>query len=121
MPEAGRFTEIVTGTAVKELGVGFENNLNMRLVCDQDMVAGKAHTPVGGWRPPFIEATWARVDNCKEATFLAVYSLGKDTEPPAAKIIKSSEEEIILEVKAKDKTYTMTVKPKNKKAEVAAK
>jgi hypothetical protein len=121
LPEAGYFTEVVTGAAGKELRIGFENDLNMRLVCDQDMVAGKARTPVGGWRPAKIEVTWARVDNCKEATFLAVFSLGKDAEPPAAKIVKSTDDEIVLEMKAKDKSHTVTVKPKAKKAAVEVK
>jgi len=121
LPAAGSFTEIGTGAAGKELRIGFEKDLKMRLICDQDMVAGKAQTPLGGWRPPKIEVTWARVDNCKEATFLAVYSLGKDAEPPAAKIVKSTDDEIVIEVKSKDRTYTMTVKPKEKKAEVVGK
>lgn len=121
LPEAGRFTDVVTGAAGKEARLGFENSLNMRLVCDQDMVAGKALTPVGGWRPATIEVTWARVDNAKEATFLAVFALGKDIEPPAARIVKSADDEIAIALKDKDKTWTLTIKPKEKKAGVEMK
>ena len=98
----------------------FANGLKMRLVSDQDLTGYKAIS-FGGYMGTPMEVTWARLDNCKEATFLSVFSFGKDTEPPAARIVKSSEDEIVIEVKSKDKTYTVTVKPKEKKAEVVGK
>jgi hypothetical protein len=71
LPERGRFTEVVTGAAGKELWLDFENDLRMRLVCDQDMSGGKART-YGGFGQNMMDVTWARVESAKEANFLAV-------------------------------------------------
>ena len=120
IPEAGRYKDIVAGPCGKEMRLDFANGLKMRLVSDQDLTGYKAIS-FGGYMGTPMEVTWARLDNCKEATFLSVFSFGKDTEPPAARIVKSSEDEIVIEVKSKDKTYTVTVKPKEKKAEVVGK
>ena len=67
IPEAGRYKDIVTGACGKELRVDFENGLKMRLVCDQDMTGCKAIS-VGGYMGTPMEVTWARLDNCKEAS-----------------------------------------------------
>ena len=75
----------------------------------------------GGYMGTPMEVTWARLDNCKEAALLATFFLGKDTKPPAAKIVKSTDDEIVLELKAKDKRHTVTVKPKAKKVAVEVK
>ncbi|MBM4030810.1 MAG: hypothetical protein FJ291_03395 [Planctomycetes bacterium] len=117
LPAAGRFTEIIGGACGKELRVDFGNALKMRLACDQEMAGYKALTFKGDGP---IEVTWARADNAKEATFLATFTLGKDTEPPAAKIIKSTDDEVMLDVKAKDRGWTLTVHPKQRRAEVMA-
>jgi hypothetical protein len=114
--EKGKFFEAVSGPAGKEMRIDFGGDLKMRLVSDQDMTGGKAKTQ--RLAKEAIDVTWARVDSSKGATFLATFSLGKDTEPPAAKIVKSTASEIVLEVKGKEKAYTITVKPKEKKAVV---
>ena len=92
----------------------------MRLVCDRELTSGKART-YGGYQQNMMDVTWARADNAKEATFLATFSLSKDAEPSAARIVKSTDDEIVLEVKGKDKTYTIAIKPGEKKAEVTGK
>lgn len=117
LPEVGRFTDILGGPCGKELRVDFENALKMRLVCDRDLTGYKALT-FCGLGP--MEVTWARLDDAKEATFLATFSLGKDADPPAGKIVKSTDDEIVLEVKARARAWTVTVRPKEKKAEVVA-
>ncbi|MBM4037567.1 MAG: hypothetical protein FJ290_03550 [Planctomycetes bacterium] len=89
----------------------------MRLACDQEMAGYKALTFKGDGP---IEVTWARADNAKEATFLATFTLGKDAEPPAGKIVKSSDDESVLEVEAKDRAWTIIVRPKQGKTEVMA-
>lgn len=114
--EKGRFTDVLTGAAGKEMRIDFGGGLKMRLVCDQEMTGGKARTPTEPNET--MDVTWARVDNARGATFLATFSLGQDTEPPAVKIVKSADDELILEVQGKGKTYTMTVKPTEKKVVV---
>jgi hypothetical protein len=83
------------------------------------MTGGKARTH-GGYQQTTMDVTWARVDGAREATFLATFALGKDNEPPAARIVKSTDDETVLEVKDRNKAYTIAVKPKEKKAEVTA-
>ena len=119
LPERGRFIEVVSGPAGKELRIDFGNDLKMRLVCDRDMTGGKARTH-GGYQQMMMDVTWARVDNAREATFLATFSLGKEADPPAATIVKCTDDEIVLEIKAKDRAWAITVRPKDKKAEVVA-
>lgn len=120
IPEAGRYKDIDAGPCSREMRIDFENGLKMRLVADQDMTGYKA-VSFGGYMGTPMEVTWARLDNCKEANLLAVFSFGKDTQPPAAKIVKSTDDEIVIEVKDKEKTYTMTISPKEKKAWVEGK
>jgi len=119
LPERGRFTEVVSGPAGKELRIDFGNDLKMRLACDRDMTGGKARTH-GGYQQTMMDVTWARVDNARQATFLATFSLGKEVEPPAAAIVKSNDDQVVLEVKARDGAWTITVHPKDKKATIRA-
>jgi len=117
IPEIGRFTEIRGGPCGRELRLSFENNLAMRLVCDHDMT-GFAALTFNALGP--LQTTWARVENAREATFLAVFSLGKDAEPPEARIVKSGADEIVLEVQDKERAWTITVRPGDGRAEVDA-
>lgn len=114
--EKGRFTDVVAGAVGKELRIDYGNGLKMRLVSDQEMLGCKARTQRTARES--IDVTWARRDNATTATFLATFTLGKDTEPPAATIVKSTDSEVVLEVKGPEKTYTIIVKPKEKKAEI---
>jgi hypothetical protein len=115
--EKGRFTDVVSGSAGKEMRIDYGGGaIKMRLICDQEMTGCRARTPTEPNET--MDVTWARLDNAKGGTFLATFSLGEDTEPPAAKIVKSTDSEIVLEVKVKEKAYTITVKPKEKKAAV---
>ncbi len=115
LPEAGRFSNLQTGQACQELRIDFQNHLNMRLVSDQDMTGCKALT-FAATGP--IEVTWARLDHTTEATFLATFSLGKDSQPPHARIIKSTDDEIVFEVTAPDQAFVVTIRPGDKTAEV---
>lgn len=120
LSEKGRFADVLSGAAGKEMRIDFAGGgLKMRLVSDQDMTGCKARTPT---EPnEMMDVTWARLDDSKAATFLATFSLGKDSEPPAAKILKSTDAEIVLEVAGKKRAYNIAVKPKQKKAEVVEK
>lgn len=112
----GMFSDVVSGLAGKELRIDFGGDLRMRLVSDQEMTGCKARTQRTAKEA--IDVTWARVDNAKSATFLATFSLGKDLEPPAAMIVKSTDSEIVLEVTGADKAYGVTVKPTERKADI---
>jgi len=118
IPKAGRFQEIEGGGCGKELRLDFANGLKMRLVSDHDLTGYKA-VSFGGYLGNPMEVTWARVDDAREASFLAAFSYGADAEPPAVRIVKSTADEIVVEVTGKDKTRTLTIRPRQKQAAVA--
>ena len=109
LSEKGRFTDVVAGPAGSEMRIDFGGGLKMRLVCDREMLGCKARTPTEPNET--IDVTWARVADATAATFLATFSLGADEEPPAAKILKSTTEEIVLQVLGTGKARTITIKP----------
>lgn len=116
----GHFTNIEGGACGNELRVDFDNGLQMRVVSDQPMQGYKALT-FGQYYGLPMEVTFARVPDAKAATFLTTYSLGKDIQPAVGRIVKSTDEELVLDVVTKEHTYTITVKPAEKVAEVTVK
>ncbi len=97
----------------------FGNGLKMRLVADCDLQAFKAVT-VGGYQAQPVEATFARAADATEATFLAAFTLGKEAEPPALRIVKSGPDALVLEVVAKEGAHTITVEPLKKAVSVSS-
>jgi hypothetical protein len=91
----------------------------MRLVSDGDMSAYKGLT-VGTYQATPMEFTFARRADAKEAAFLAAFTLGKEAEPPALRIIKSEPEEQVFEVRTADTTHIVTIKPEQQSLNVAA-
>jgi len=118
LPKAGAFSQIQGGPCGKELRVDFENLLRMRVVSDGDMEAYKGLT-VGAYQATPMEFTFVRRSGA-EAAFLASFTLGKDKEPPALTILKSTPEEMVFEVKAPARAWNVTIRPKDKKVRVAA-
>ncbi|MBM4036981.1 MAG: hypothetical protein FJ290_00580 [Planctomycetes bacterium] len=119
LPKRGAFTEIEGGPCGKELRVDFANGLKMRLVSDRELAAYKALT-VGGYQAGPMEATFARLADATEATFLAAFTLGKDAEPPALRIRQSTADAIVFEVGTPVARHTIAVHPRAGKAEVRA-
>ena len=119
VPKGGVFSQMEGGPCGRELRIDFGDSLRMRLICDGDMSAYKGVT-VGTYQATPMEFTFARREGAKEATFLAAFTPGKDVEPPALRIIKSEAKELAFEVKAADKTYTVTIKPDQKSVAVTA-
>ncbi len=117
LPKRGAFTEIEGGPCGRELRVDFAGGLKMRLVSDRALAAYKALT-VGGYQAGPMEATFARVAEAKEATFLAAFTLGNDAEPPALRILKSGPDALVMEVESKAGTHTINVEPPKKAASV---
>jgi len=118
LPRRGGFTGIEGGPCGKELRLDFGNGLKMRLVADRELQAYKALT-VGGYQAQPMEVTFARALGAREVTFLAAFTLGKETEPPALRIRSADKETLVLEVETAAATYAITVEPGKKKASVA--
>lgn len=114
--EKGRFTAVVAAPVGREMQIDYGGDLRMRLACDRDMTGCRAQTPRTASQP--IDVTWARVDAATDATFLAAFSLGKDVEPPAVRIMKSGADEIVLALEDRDRTWTWTIQPRSKRAEI---
>ncbi|MBM4030686.1 MAG: hypothetical protein FJ291_02750 [Planctomycetes bacterium] len=119
LPKRGAFSGVEGGPCGKELRVDFAGGLKMRLVSDRELAAYKALS-VGGYQAGPIEATFARASNATEATFLAAFTLGKDSEPPALRILKSTADAVVLEVGTQAARYTIAVDSPGRKAEVKA-
>lgn len=120
VPERGEFSQMEGGKCGKELRVDFENGLKMRLVSDGEMEAYKGLT-IGSYQATPMEFTFARRAKCKQATFLAAFSLGADLEPPPLKIVKNDAKEMVFELAFKEKTYLLSVSPGEKKATIREK
>ena len=118
IPPAGKFSKIRGGRCGRNLRIDFSNFLKMNLVSDRDMEAYKAMT-VAGYQAYPAEVTFARVGDAKEATFLATFTYGKDSEPPKARIVKSSAAEMVFKIEEGGKTHTVTINPAAKKVTVA--
>jgi hypothetical protein len=120
LPKLGNFTQMEGGKCGKEIRIDFKNGLKMRLVSDGDMEAYKGLT-IGGYQADPMEFTFARRPDCKQATFLAAFSLGDQAEPPTLKIIKAEAKELAFELSAQEKAWLLTVFPDEKKAAISAK
>ena len=129
LPKGGRFSDLVGGAGGKELRIDWEkpapksatsDALKMRLVADQPMHAYVAQS-WGGYRGGAKEATFVRLEGVSEASLLATFSLGNEAEPGAAKIVKSTDDEIVFTVATGGKTYTIAIDAKGKSATVEAK
>ncbi len=118
LPKAGAFSQIQGGPCGKEIRIDFENALKMRLVSDGDLEACKGLT-FGGYQGTPMEFTFARRTG-REAAFLAAFTLGKDTQPPALAILKSTPDELAFEVKSAARAWNVTIRPKDKKVTVTA-
>jgi hypothetical protein len=106
LPERGAFNAFKGGNCGKDLRIDFTgNDLKMRLVSDQDIHAYQAIT-VGGYQATPMEVTFAR-RKAKEATFLAAFSIGKASEPPALRILVTSKTRLKLEVKTAKKVHVL--------------
>ena len=116
--EKGRFTDVVAGAAGREMRIDFGGDLRMRLACDRDMTGCRARTLRTASQP--IDVTWARVEAATEATFLAAFSLGKEVEPPAVRIVKTGDDEIVLALEDRGRSWTFTIRPRAKSAEIVA-
>ena len=120
IPEAGRYRDIVAGPAAKSCAWTSRTDskaaAGLRSGHDRDQghLVRRLHGHADGSHlgaPRQLQG--GRL--CSPPLF------GKDTEPPAAKIVKSTDDEIVLEIRAKDKRHTVTVKPKAKKVAVEVK
>jgi len=119
-PAKGEFSQMEGGRCGKELRVDFANGLKMRLVSDGEMDAYKGLT-IGGYQAHPMEFTFARRPKCKQATFLATFSLGANLEPPPLKIVKTDAKEMIFEIALKEKTYLLRVTPEERSAAISEK
>jgi hypothetical protein len=119
LPKLGAFTSVEGGACGKELRVDFGTGLRMRLVSDQELQAYKAVT-VGGYQAQPMDVTFARAAGAREVTFLAAFTLGKDSEPPALRIRKSEPDGLILEIETPTARHTVTVSQRARAARVAA-
>jgi hypothetical protein len=119
LPKLGAFSDIEGGPCGRELRVDFANGLKMRLVADRELHAYKALT-VGGYQAEPMDVTFARAAGAREVTFLAAFTLGKDSEPPALRIRKNEPDGLILEIETPTTRHTVTVSQRARAARVAA-
>jgi len=117
LPKRGQFEQISGGACGKELLVEFENALKMRLVSDAELHAYTAVT-VGGYQADPMEVTFARRAKAKDAAFLAAFTLGEASQPPALKIINTDMKELVFQVLTPDKNYTVRIRPDEKSVSV---
>ena len=120
LPSKGQFAQLAGGPAGKTATVAFAGNaLKMRLLSDGDFELFKAVT-VGGYQAMPMEVTFARRGKTTQASFLAAYSVGKDREPPALRLLPAEGGKLAFEVKTVTKTYTFTIDLKVKCVTVSA-
>ena len=112
LPEEGEFHEIQGGRCGQSLRIEYGNGLKMRLVSDGTMEAYKAITQ-GGYQARPMEVTFARRSKTKTATFLAGFSFGEQSEPLDLKILRSNANDMAFEVQTGDKTYVVTIRPRD--------
>ena len=113
LPPKGQFAQVAGGPAGKTATVTFaDNGLTMRLLSEGDFELFKAVT-VGGYQAMPMEVTFARRGKTRRASFLAAYSVGKEREPPALRLLPVEGEKLAFEVKTATKAYTFTIDPKS--------
>ncbi|MBI2191619.1 MAG: alginate lyase family protein [Planctomycetes bacterium] len=117
LPKRGSFSRIEAASCGRELRIDFKNALKMRLISDGDLEAFKGLT-VGGYQADPMELTFARRKACREAIFLAAFSLGAEQQPPEIKLLETGPQQFTSELKTATSTYTLSMHPAERKASV---